>query len=259
MLIFYAVDLLVPMNMTGNTILITGGTSGIGLGLAQQFQDEGNTVIIAGRRRALLDSISANNPGIFGLPLDVDDPVSIKELRDTVLRDYPELNVLITAAGIMRPENLLDPAHLSTAEATISSNLLGPIRTITALTPLLVGKPDATIITVSSGLAFVPLTATPTYNATKAGIHAYSEVLRQQLSPAGIQVLELIPPAVRTALMGSEEAENAMPLAEFLSEVMASLREDPEAKEILVENVKPLRFAAAHGTYDKIFALLADR
>ncbi|MCC9067509.1 SDR family oxidoreductase [Arthrobacter cryoconiti] len=247
------------MNMTGNTILITGGTSGIGLGLAQRFQDEGNTVIIAGRRRALLESISANNPGIFGLPLDVDDPASINALRDTVLRDYPELNVLITAAGIMHPENLLDPAHLSTAEATISSNLLGPIRTITALAPLLVGKPDATIITVSSGLAFVPLSATPTYNATKAGIHAYSEVLRQQLSPAGIQVLELIPPAVRTALMGSQEAENAMPLDEFLSEVMSILHEDPDAKEILVENVKPLRFAAAQGTYDKIFALLADR
>lgn len=245
------------MNITGNTILITGGTSGIGLGLAQRLHVAGNTVIIAGRRRGLLESISAAHPGIVGLPLDVDDPDSITALRDGVERDYPELNVLITAAGIMHPENLLDPAHLSTAEATISSNLLGPIRTITEITPLLINKQNATIITVSSGLAFVPLAATPTYNATKAGIHAYSEVLRHQLSPAGIRVLELVPPAVQTALMGQENSEHAMPLEEFLTEVMAILRDESDATEILVDNVKHMRFAAAQGSYDKVFAMMA--
>lgn len=245
------------MNITGNSILITGGTSGIGLGLAQRFHAAGNTVVIAGRRRELLDAVSAAHPGIVGLPLDVDDPESIATLRNTVERDYPEVNVLITAAGIMRPENLLDPGHLSTAEATISSNLLGPIRTITAFTPLLEGKSNATIMTVSSGLAFVPLAATPTYNATKSGIHAYSEVLRHQLSPAGIQVLELIPPAVQTALMGQENSEHAMPLDTFLTEVMAILRDEPDANEILVDSVKPLRFAVAQGSYDKVFAMMA--
>lgn len=245
------------MNITGNTILITGGTSGIGLGLAQRLHAAGNTVIIAGRRRELLESIAAAHPGIVGLPLDVDDPDSITALRDAVERDYPELNVLITAAGIMHPENLLDPAHLSTAEATISSNLLGPIRTITAITRLLIGKPNAAIITVSSGLAFVPLAATPTYDATKSGIHAYSEVLRHQLSPAGIKVLELVPPAVRTALMGQENSEHAMPLDEFLTEVMAILRDEPDATEILVDNVKHMRFAVTQGSYDKVFAMMA--
>ncbi|MEO7123424.1 MAG: SDR family NAD(P)-dependent oxidoreductase [Lacisediminihabitans sp.] len=246
------------MNITGNTILITGGTSGIGLGMARRFYAAGNTVIVAGRRRELLDSISAAHPGIVGLPLDVDDPDSIATLRDAVEHDYPELNVLITAAGIMHPENLLDPAHLSTAEATISSNLLGPIRTITAFAPLLEGKPNATIMTVSSGLAFVPLAATPTYNATKSGIHSYSEALRHQLAPAGIQVLELIPPAVQTALMGQENSKQALPLDEFLTEVMAILRDEPNAPEILVESVKPLRFAVAQGSYDKLFAMLAS-
>ncbi|WP_349898524.1 SDR family oxidoreductase [Parafrigoribacterium soli] len=245
------------MNITGNTILITGGTSGIGLGLGLRFHSAGNTVIITGRRRELLDSIAEANPGIIGLPLDVDDPASIDALRSIVERDHPEVNVLIAAAGIMRPENLLDPAHLETAEATISSNLLGPIRTITAFTPLLAGQPNATIITVSSGLAFVPLAATPTYNATKSAIHAYTEVLRHQLAPAGVQVLELAPPAVQTALMGQENSDRAMPLDDFLSEVMGILRDEPDAKEILVENVKFLRYATAEGSYDKVFAMLA--
>lgn len=245
------------MNITGNTILITGGTSGIGLGLAQRFADEGNTVIVAGRRRELLDQISASHPSITGLPLDVDDPASIAELRDTVARDFPTLNVLVTAAGIMRPENLLDPSHLETAEATISSNLLGPIRTIAAFTQLLAQKPGATIMTVSSGLAFVPLAATPTYDATKSAIHAYSEVLRLQLEPAGIQVIELVPPAVRTALMGQENSERAMPLDDFLTEVMSILRDESDASEVLVENVKWLRFAATTGSYDGALAMLA--
>jgi len=245
------------MNITGNTILITGGTSGIGLGLAQHFHDAGNTVIVAGRRRELLESITAANPGMVGLPLDVDDPDSIAALRDTIARDHPALNVVIAAAGIMRPENLLDPSHLATAEATISSNLLGPIRTITAFTPLLSGQPGATIMTVSSGLAFVPLAVTPTYNATKSAIHAYSEVLRLQLAAAGIDVLELVPPAVRTALMGQENSDRAMPLDEFLDEVMGIIRNHPEAREILVDNVKPLRNAVANGSYDQVLQMLA--
>lgn len=246
------------MDISGNTILITGGTSGIGLGLAKRFHDAGNTVIVTGRRRALLDSIvvSAGDDRMIGLELDVDDPASIEALRDTIARDHPDVNVLITAAGIMHPENLLDPAHLATAESTISSNLLGPIRTISAFTPLLSGKPNATIITVSSGLAFVPLPLTPTYNATKSAIHAYSEVLRLQLAPAGIQVIELVPPAVQTALMGQENSDNAMPLEAFLTEVMGILESDPTASEVLVENVKPLRNAVANGSYDQVLAMM---
>lgn len=245
------------MKTTGNTILITGGTSGIGLGLAERFHAAGNTVIVAGRRRELLDSITAASPGIVGIELDVDDPASIAALRDTLERDHPQLNVVVTAAGIMRPENLLDPTHVETAEATIVSNLLGTIRTTAALTPLLAGKADAAIMTVSSGLAFVPLALTPTYSATKSGIHAYSEAMRLQLAPAGIQVIELAPPAVQTTLMGQENSERAMPLDAFLTEVMALIASDPDASEILVENVKPLRFAVANGSYDSVLAMLA--
>ena len=138
------------MKTTGNTILITGGTSGIGLGLAQRFHAAGNTVIVAGRRRELLESISEATPGIVGIELDVDEPTSVAALRDTLERDHPQLNVVITAAGIMRAENLLDPTHVETAEATVASNLLGTIRITAALTPLLAGKPNAAIMTVSS-------------------------------------------------------------------------------------------------------------
>ena len=246
------------MKTTDNTILITGGTSGIGLGLAERFHSAGNTVIVAGRRRELLDSITTAHPGMVGIELDVDDPASIAALRDTLERDHPQLNVVITAAGIMRPENLLDPSHVETAEATIVSNLLGTIRTTAALTPLLAGKDGATIMTVSSGLAFVPLALTPTYSATKSGVHAYTEVMRLQLAPAGIQVIELAPPAVQTALMGQEDSPTAMPLDAFLSEVMALIASDPDASEILVENVKPLRFAVANGSYDTVLQMLAS-
>lgn len=247
------------MKTTGNTILITGGTSGIGLGLAQRFHAAGNTVIVAGRRRELLESITQAHPGMVGIELDVDSAASIAALRDTLERDHPQLNVVITAAGIMRPENLLDPAHVETAEATIISNLLGTIRTTAALTPLLAGKPDAAIMTVSSGLAFVPLKLTPTYSATKAGIHSYSDAMRLQLAPAGIQVIELAPPAVQTALMGQENSDHAMPLDAFLTEVMGIIASEPDVTEVLVENVKPLRFATANGTYDAVLAMLASR
>lgn len=245
------------MKTTDNTILITGGTSGIGLGLALRFHQAGNKVIVAGRRKDLLDRIAADHHGIETLVLDVTDPASIADAFDTVTAAHPELNVLINNAGIMLPENLLDPASPAVAEATVATNLLGPIRVTSAFLPLLAAKPDAVIMNVSSGLAFVPLPFTPTYNATKAAVHSFTESLRVQMAGTPVQVLELIPPAVRTTLMGQQDSDQAMPLEDFLSEVMAILTDQPEAREILVENVKFLRNAEAEGRYADVLALLS--
>jgi short-subunit dehydrogenase involved in D-alanine esterification of teichoic acids len=160
-------------------------------------------------------------------------------------------------AGIMLPEDLHNGEFLPTAEATVATNLLGPIRLVAALTAHLATRPQATIMTVSSGLAFVPLPITPTYNATKAAIHSFTESLRVQLADTNIEVLELVPPAVRTALMGQENADHAMPLESFLDEVMDILAAAEQPHEILVKAVEPLRYAEAHGRYAETLRILA--
>lgn len=243
------------MRMTGNTILITGGTSGIGRGLAERFHEAGNAVIVAGRRKDLLDAIAAEQAGIDTLILDVADPASIAACFKTVTSRHPQLNVLVNMAGIMRPERVLDPESLAVAEATIATNLLGPIRMLNAFSSFLAGQEDAVIMNVSSGLAFVPLPLTPTYSATKAAIHSFTEALRVQLADTPIQVIELVPPFTRTALMGAEDNEQAMPLDDYLSEVMTLLQAQPDAEQILVERVKRQRFAEATGAYDDVLAM----
>lgn len=245
------------MKTTGNTIFITGGTSGIGRGLALRFHQAGNTVIIAGRRQDLLDAMVAEYPGLEAVFLDVQDPDSIAAAYTTVTSAHPDLNVLVNMAGVMLPENLLDPASLAVAEATITTNLLGPIRVLNAFLPFLTEQGDAVVMNVSSGLAFVPLPFTPTYNATKAAIHSYTESLRVQLAETSVQVMELIPPAVQTALMGQENLATAMPLEEYLSEVMGIFENEPQATQIIVERVKFLRFAEATGSYDTVLNLLS--
>jgi uncharacterized oxidoreductase len=238
------------MKTTGNTILITGGGSGIGRGLAEAFHKLGNKVIIAGRRRQVLDETVAANPGMTSVVLNIEDAKDIRKVSAQLAKEHPALNVVIHNAGIMRPENLLKQSEdLADAEATIATNLLGPIRLTAALLPLLEKQPRATLMTVTSGLAFVPMAMTPTYNATKAAIHSYTQSLRYQLKSTNIEVLELIPPYVQTELMGSAQAADprAMPLADFLNEVIEILKTQPNASEILVERVKPLRFAAENG------------
>jgi uncharacterized oxidoreductase len=247
------------MNPTGNTILITGGGSGIGRGLAEALHQLGNTVIIAGRRQAVLDEVVAANPGMQALTLDVESPAGVERFAATVAERFPALNVLVNNAGIMRAENLLEPqSALADAEAIVATNLLGPIRLTAALLPLLRQQPKATIINVSSGLAFVPLALTPTYSATKAAIHAYTESMRYQLQNTPIEVLELVPPYVQTDLMGGAEDPRAMPLADFISESVGILTGQPEAKEINVERVHPLRYAERNGAYDATFKGLND-
>ena len=247
------------MKITGNTVLVTGGTSGIGLGLAVRLQQAGNTVVVAGRRRELLARIAAGHPGLGTVELDVADPESIELARNRVLAAYPDLNVVVNAAGIMLPEDVHDRDAPQVAQDTVTTNLLGTIRMSYALVPQLTGRQDAAILTVSSGLAFVPMPMTPTYNATKAAVHSFSESLRVQLAGSGVQVIELVPPAVRTTLMNQQDLEAAMPLEDFLDETMTLLREQPDAHEILVENVKFLRNAAVDGRYEQTLALLSAR
>ena len=242
------------MNLNGNTILITGGGSGIGRGLAESLHALGNQVIVAGRRQQALDETTAANPGMKSLPLDIEDPAAIRAFAAKVAAEFPSINFLINNAGIMRAEKLLaQQTDLADAEAIVATNLLGPIRLTASLLPHLEKQPRAAILNVSSGLAFLPLATTPTYCATKAAIHSYTLSLRYQLRATGIEVLELVPPYVQTHLMSGAEDPRAMPLARFIGEVMEILKQQPTPAEICVENVKGLRFAAESGNFDQIF------
>jgi Short-chain dehydrogenase involved in D-alanine esterification of lipoteichoic acid and wall teichoic acid (D-alanine transfer protein) len=245
------------MKTSGNTILITGSTSGIGLGLALRFHNAGNKVIIAGRRKELLDQITTDHPGIEAIVLDVADSASITRASEAIVARYPELNVLINNAGIMHWEDVSEPGSLQIAEDTIATNLLGSIRMVYAFLPQLLKKADSAILNVSSALAFVPFPATPTYSATKAAVHSFTEALRVQLADASVEVIEIVPPGVRTTLLGQQENEQAMPLEDYLSEAMTLLQATPQAQEIVVEHAKPIRDAAASGAYSNLLAMFS--
>lgn len=246
------------MQTNNNTILITGGGSGIGAALAHRFHDLGNTVIIAGRRLETLQGVIGDRPNIHALQLDIDSAESIATFAKTVIAAFPGLNVLVNNAGIMRMETLEGFRDLADAEATITTNLLGPIRLTNALVEHLSTQPKPAIVNVSSGLAFVPLTATPTYSATKAAIHSYTVSLREVLK-GKIEVIELVPPAVQTELTpGQSTREGYLPLEEFIDEVMTLFHQQPTPPEILVQRVGFLRQAEAEQRFDATVAALND-
>jgi uncharacterized oxidoreductase len=246
------------MNISGNTVFIPGSTSGIGLALALALQARGNTVIIGGRRVDLLERIAAENPGLDTVQIDTSDPASIASAAEDVLSAHPDLNVLVTMAGIMRIEDWHEPkSFLDSAESVVTTNVLGPIRLIAAFIDQLRAQPSATLVTVSSGLGFTPLGATPSYNASKAAIHMLTESIRLQLADTDVQVIELVPPSVRTSLVpGQESNEVAMPLDEFIAEALGLLETQPDAREIQVERVKFLRYGEARGDYDQVVRTL---
>jgi|TARA_R100001369_G_scaffold4966_5_gene14349 uncharacterized oxidoreductase len=242
---------------SGNTILITGGGSGIGRELALRFNALGNTIIIAGRRMETLEETIAGQPNMYAMVVDVEDPTAITAFAERVVAEHPNLNVLINNAGIMRREDLSSTRDLSDAEQTIVANLLGPIRLTNALTDHLVSQPEAAIVNVSSGLAFVPLSGTPTYNATKAAIHSYTISLREQLK-GKVELIELAPPAVQTELTPGQSArEGYMPLNDYIEEVMTLFSQQPTPKEILVEKVNFLRWAEREGRFDQAVEILS--
>jgi uncharacterized oxidoreductase len=251
------------MHVSGNTILITGGTSGIGRALAEVFHRRGNQVIIAGRRQHLLNEITAAHPGMHGMQLDVEDPRALDAFAGRLQELFPELNVLINNAGISRREDLTaDTIDTSVARSIIQTNILSVLHLTAALLPTLKQRPHSTIITTTSGLGFVPFAPFPTYCASKAFLHSWLQSLRFQLRETSVEVLELVPPYVQTELSGPDQAtdRHAMPLADYVAEVMKNLSDpNPSGGEILVERVKALRWAGKSENYERIFTANNNR
>lgn len=247
------------MQLTGNTVLVTGGGTGIGRGLAEAFHRLGNDVVIAGRRTETLEEVAQANPGIQYLSLDQGDPADIRRFAIELKDNHAGVNVLVNNAGIQWVENLTTGGP-GRAEQTVNVNLLGPIRLTAALLHSMLGKPRATIINVTSGLAFMPSALTPSYCATKAAMHSYTQSLRFQLRHSDIQVIEIIPPRVQTALQGQRGFDpRGMPLDDFISETMMLLQTKPDADEIVVERAKGFRFAERDGAYDEIYPVFNEK
>ncbi|MDT0164860.1 SDR family NAD(P)-dependent oxidoreductase [Actinotalea sp. AC32] len=246
------------MDITSSTVFIPGGTSGIGLALALALHDAGSTVVVGGRRTDLLERIAAEHPGVGTVRIDVADPDSIRSAATEVLDRWPALDALVTMAGVMQVEDWhRADGFLASAERVVTTNLLGTIRLVAAFVEHLQARPVSTIMTVSSGLAFAPLRVTPSYNASKAAVHMLSESLRLQLADTSVRVVELVPPAVRTDLLpGQATSEHALPLEDFVGEVVTLLRERPADDEVLVERVRFLRFGEARGDYDRVVEVL---
>jgi uncharacterized oxidoreductase len=250
------------MRMKGNTIFITGGSSGIGQGLAEAFHKLGNQVIIAGRREDRMLGICDANPGMKYWFLDVTDRASIQKVAAEVTDEFPGLNCVINNAGLQKVHNFVGEPSLDDAGMMeeINANFVGAIRVAAAFAPQLSKAKEAVLVNVSSGLAFVPLARYPVYCATKAAVHSFTLSLRYQLNGVGVRVIELIPPFVRTELGGERKyaeverrgAPPPMPLDQFISEAMTELAGD--ADEVAIGESKKMLGATSLDTVKRVFA-----
>ncbi len=216
------------MELRSRTILITGGTSGIGFEFARQLIARGNTVIVTGRDQSRLQEAKANLPAIHTLQSDASKPDDITDLAQQVMTQFPACDTLFNNAGIMRNLNLNDQRSLTDVTRELNVNLNGPVQMVQAFLPQLKSRPNALIVNVSSGLAFIPFPLSPIYSAAKAGMHAFSRCLRVQLKGSNIAVVELAPPGVETKLFREEfEAEmkgqKGMPVDVLVSKAIAGI------------------------------------
>ena len=227
------------MKLNGNTILITGGGSGIGRGLAEALHRLDNQIIISGRRKGHLAATVGANPGMRSVQLDVTDPRNIAAVTKRLIAEFPKLNVLVNNAGVMMPDDAAGAIDDELLVSTVTTNLLGPIRMTSAVLEHFKKQPYAAVINMSSVLGFVPLAMTAVYSSTKAALHSYTLSLRYKLRGTSVRVQEIAPPWVRTDLMNSKDAPRAMPLEQFIKETMKPLGSDDE--EVLVESAKAMR------------------
>jgi len=247
------------MRIHSNTIFITGGSSGIGRGLAEAFHKLGNQVIISGRREAALMAICEANPGMRSCVLDVTDPAAVREIARHVAEEFPDLNCVFNNAGVQKHHDFAsgEPLDEQAVLDEINTNLLGVIRVATAFLPHLRKHPGATLVNVSSGLAFVPMSRFPVYCATKAAVHSFTMSLRHQLKGTGVKVIELVPPYVATELgkeskAGGQFGPQPMPLEAFIAETMKALEGD--ADEVVIGDAKKLVAAAGGDSVQKAFS-----
>jgi len=235
------------MQLTGNTIFITGATSGIGRGLAEAFHKLGNQVIIAGRRQALLDEVTSANPGMKAIQLDIADPASIEAAAQRLIAENPSLNVLINNAGIMPFDDAAGTIDDTVSQSILTTNLLGPIRMTSALIEHLKRQDRAVIVNNTSVLAYTPLANTAVYSASKAALHSYTLSQRFMLRDTSVRVQEIAPPWVNTDLIKKGDDPRAMPLDAFIEQTMAGLASD--AAEVVVEAAQGLRNNAGPGEH----------